>query len=364
MRILHLLNHIQNIGNGIVNVATDLACLQSQSGHVVAIAAGQKVDYSINIETYEALLARYGVKHFVFEQTRTPRSLFLAIGRYRQIIRDFQPDIVHVHMMTGVVLAKVLRSGFAYRIVSTIHNEFQRSAALMGLADKVIAVSQAVATAMTQRGIAPHKIEVIQNGTIGSPRQQPMLAYEPLPLQRPAITTVAGLYARKGIRDLIEGFDQVAASGSSAHLYIVGDGADRPQLEAQAQASSFAHRIHFEGFQLEPQRYLRSTDVFVLASLRDPCPLVISEAREAGCAIVASQVDGIPEALDGGDAGLLTDPGNSASIAAALRQLLEDSACLAHWRQMAQKDLANLSATRVHEETLELYKSCLLEEIS
>ncbi|MFN6036111.1 MAG: glycosyltransferase, partial [Dolichospermum sp.] len=39
MRILHITNHLQKIGNGIVNVAVDLACLQAQSGLDVAVAS-------------------------------------------------------------------------------------------------------------------------------------------------------------------------------------------------------------------------------------------------------------------------------------------------------------------------------------
>ena len=257
MRILHLLNHTQNIGNGIVNVAVDLACLQSQAGHEVAIASAKAQGEASDIEDYRSLLAGYGVQYFVLEQHRTLTNLLQMPGRYRQIVKDFQPDIVHVHMMTGVVLAKALRLGFPYRLVSTVHNEFQRSAGLMGLADRVIAVSYAVAAAMHKRGIPQYKLKAIRNATIGSPRQKPVMDYEPLPLERPAITTVAGLYTRKGISDLIEGFNQVAAKLSTAHLYIVGNGPDRLQFESQAGASLFAQRIHFEGFQPEPQRYLR-----------------------------------------------------------------------------------------------------------
>jgi hypothetical protein len=63
MRILHILNHIQEIGNGIVNVAIDLACLQAKAGHEVSVAsAGGE---------YEELLSRYGAKHFKLDQTRT-----------------------------------------------------------------------------------------------------------------------------------------------------------------------------------------------------------------------------------------------------------------------------------------------------
>ncbi|MGC8713990.1 MAG: hypothetical protein ACP5RH_16505 [Leptodesmis sp.] len=60
MRILHLLNDIRELGNGIINVAVDLACLQAKAGYEVAVAsAGGE---------YEALLAQYGVRHFHLNQ--------------------------------------------------------------------------------------------------------------------------------------------------------------------------------------------------------------------------------------------------------------------------------------------------------
>ena len=92
MRILHITNHVEKIGNGIVNVAVDLACLQAKSGFDIAVAsAGGE---------YEQLLADHGVEHFYLNQSRTPLNLIKAVWDYRQIIKEFQPDIVHVHMMT------------------------------------------------------------------------------------------------------------------------------------------------------------------------------------------------------------------------------------------------------------------------
>ena len=216
MRILHILNHVQEIGNGIVNVAIDLACLQAKAGYEVAIAsAGGE---------YEELMARYGVMHCKLDQARTPINLLKAAARYRAIAQEFQPDIVHAHMMTGVVLARALRVGFGYAVVSTVHNEFQRSAVLMGWADRVIAVSKAVAQSMARRGIPQNKLRVVNNGTLDSPRTRQMTEYQPMPLQRPAIATVAGMYRRKGIAELIEAFAQIAAEFPDAHLYLVGNG--------------------------------------------------------------------------------------------------------------------------------------------
>ncbi len=77
MRIIHILNHVQEIGNGIVNVAVDLACLQAKSGFEVAVvSAGGE---------YESLLDIYGVKHYQLDQRRKPISIIKAAIRYRAI---------------------------------------------------------------------------------------------------------------------------------------------------------------------------------------------------------------------------------------------------------------------------------------
>lgn len=351
MRILHILNHVQDIGNGIVNVAVDLACLQAKAGHHVSVA-------SVGGE-YEDLMERYGVRRFKLDQARKPINLIQAARRYRVAIGEFQPDIVHAHMMTGVVLAHVLRYGANYALVSTVHNEFQRSAILMGLADRVIAISKAVAQSMARRGVPQTKLRVVCNGTLGSPRTRQLSEYHPMPLQRPAIATVAGMYHRKGIAELIDAFAKIAVEFPQAHLYLVGNGPDRPLFEARAQNTPVADRIHFEGFQREPQRFLLSTDIFVLASHREPFGLVLSEAREAGCAIIASGVDGIPEALDGGQAGLLVPPGDNQALATAMAQLLSDPSLMQEWKAKAQHNLEWLTVERVNQETLAVYRELL-----
>jgi glycosyltransferase involved in cell wall biosynthesis len=353
MRILHITNHIQKIGNGIVNVAVDLACLQTEKSLDVAVAsAGGE---------YEILLASHGISHFKLDQSRTPVKMIKAACRYREIIKEFQPDIVHAHMMTGVVLAGILKNSGQYSLVSTVHNEFQRSAVLMGLADRVIAVSHAVADSMMRRGIPAKKLRVVANGTLNSPRHRKIQDYQPLPLHHPAITTVAGMYSRKGIGELIEAFNLIAKDFPKAHLYLVGDGPERAIFETIINSKVFRdeglhERIHFEGFQPEPQRYMLSTDIFVLASHCESFGLVLTEAREAGCAIVASDVDGIPETLDHRQAGILVPPKDSQQLANALAQLLSDTKQLQKWKFRAKQNLERFSAARVNEETLNVYR--------
>ncbi|NJL80443.1 MAG: glycosyltransferase [Richelia sp. SM2_1_7] len=84
--------------------------------------------------------------------------------------------------------------------------------------------------------------------------------------------------------------------------------------------------------------------------------LVLSEAREAGCAIIATDVDGIPEALDYGEAGLLVPAKDSQALAAKLKTLLDDSNALNEWKNRASQNLERLNVKRVCQETLAVYQ--------
>jgi glycosyltransferase involved in cell wall biosynthesis len=170
------------------------------------------------------------------------------------------------------------------------------------------------------------------------------------------------MYRRKGISELIAAFEGVASRYREAHLYLVGNGPDRPAFEGLARRSAASSRIHFEGFQKEPQRYMLAADVFVLASHREPFGLVLTEAREARCAIVASDVDGIPEALDGGNAGLLVPPKDVASLEAALVRLLSDPEEKAKWQRLATQNLRMYSVNRVAQETEFVYRQLLQDK--
>lgn len=346
MKILHILNEFGELGNGIVNVAADLACLQAELGHDVVVASGGG--------SYEPLLVRFGGRHVRIDQTRHPLAIVRAAERYVRLIRAFQPDVVHAHMMTGAVLAWALRRSGHYRLVTTVHNEYQRSAVLMGLGDRVVAVSEAVGHAMRRRGIPGNRIRVVRNGTIGSPRRTPLPEVSPAELRRPAIVTVGAVSVRKGSLDLIRAFAEVAPYVPEAHLYFVGN-RDLPEAEQLAEQSGYGERIHFVGFEPQPQRYLLAADVFVLPSHHDPFPLVLLEAREAGLPIVASAVDGIPEALNYGQSGVLVPPREPQALADALLTLLRLPEERFRLAVAARQGLAYYSARRMTEEYLAIY---------
>lgn len=347
MRILHLLNHVDRVGNGIVHVAVDLACVQAREGHEVWVASKGGA--------YEALLARYGVHHVRIDQARRPLTLVSAILALRRLLGQARPDVVHAHMVTGYLMARVLRPFARWRLVASVHNEWQRSSTLMGGADRVILMSEEAVDRLSARGMPRARLRAVRNGTVGGPRLLDEVEL-PVGLQQPAIVTVAGLYERKGIADLIAAFVLLAPRHPDAHLYLVGEGPDRARFEEQAHATAVAPRIHFAGFQPSPRAWLRESTVFVLASHAEPGGLVLPEARDCGCAIISTAVDGSPELLDGGRAGLLVPAQDPAALAAAITRLLDEPAERQRWRDAARANLDWLSIDRQYRETLAVYR--------
>src|ERR1035438_3467946 len=70
--------------------------------------------------------------------------------------------------------------------------------------------------------------------------------------------------------------------------------------------------------------WLRAIDIFVLPSLSEALSNALMEAMACGCPVVASNVGGNPELVRNGETGLLFEPGDAASLAAALQIFVEN----------------------------------------
>jgi glycosyltransferase involved in cell wall biosynthesis len=347
MRIVHVLNHTNRL-NGHVHAAVDLACAQSASGHKVAVVSGGG--------DFDALLAANDVETICIDQRRHPLVALTAIAALTRLMRRF--DVAHAHMMTSAILCFPASKITGVPLVTTVHNEFERSAVAMGVGKRVIAVSGAVARSMERRGIPASRLRVVLNGTIGTLRYGKPPG-PPLVLGSPSILSVGGLHPRKGIPDLLKAFEIVAAAIPGARLHIVGEGPCKAEYRKMAAAMPCASAITFHGGQDDPRPWFQGADVFVLASHAEPAGLVLSEACEAGCAIVASNVDGIPEMLDGGKAGVLIPPRSPTMLAEALIKLLTTPNALMDAKYCAIANTQRMSLDRVTKQTLDVYWECL-----
>jgi glycosyltransferase involved in cell wall biosynthesis len=363
MKIVHLANHAQTIGNGTVNMMVDLACVQARLGHDVVVASSGG--------GFEPLLRRHGINHVLLQQSRQPWRVPSMVAGFNRLIDRFDPDIVHAHMMTGALVSRFAGMRRRFALVTTVHQEFQKSPSLVRCGDHMVAVSESVAESLIEGGMLRERLSVVRNGAVDAPRLICRPPAKPVRLKHPNVLSVAGMYRRKGIADLLQAFAQVHEEAleereflPQPHLYLAGGGPDRYSMEELAAQLGIADVVHFLGFVADPRPYLAEADVFALASHVDPCPLVLSEAREAGCAIVGTRVGGIPEILDGGSAGVLVPPGEPDQLAMKLRWLLMDTHARVQLAARAKCNLEAFSVERVAREYMAVYQRALSERAS
>jgi glycosyltransferase involved in cell wall biosynthesis len=348
IRILHLANNLSNHGNGIVNVAVDLAMEQARRGNIVAFASGGG--------GHDALLEGVGVQCLSAPQIGAASALQNSL-RLFGILRRFKPHLVHAHMRNGLALTLPWARLLHIPIVMHLHNIHDRGYGMMRWPQCIIAVSTAVQAELVNQGVPVDRVRVVLNGTLDSLRLPPTAS--PAHLVRPSIVTVAGMMHRKGIAELIEAFAKLPADASHTHLYLVGGGSEQSSFQELARQSGAGDRIHFEGFRADPRPYLQSADLFVLASRRESFGLAILEAREAGCVVLATDVDGIPELLERGRCGVLVPPQDPTALAAEIGRILRDRSLQEKLRKEAKIGLERFTVSRMTDEIMAIYGEML-----
>jgi glycosyltransferase involved in cell wall biosynthesis len=151
-----------------------------------------------------------------------------------------------------------------------------------------------------------------------------------VPDAAPLILTVGRMVTKKGYDVLVQALPGVLEKEPAAHVVMAGGG-DRLEEWQQATAR-WADRVHFPGVVLRdtlPDLY-RAADLFVLPAIHDRkgnvdgLPNVILEAMASGLPVVASDISGIPLAVEHGATGRLVAEGDAGDLAEALLEVLAD----------------------------------------
>ncbi|MBV1837829.1 glycosyltransferase family 4 protein [Acetobacter estunensis] len=352
--IVHLSKHCGR-GNGNVHVAVDLACEQARAGHTVYFCSGEG--------TFVPLLEREGVHYRFFAQDqKKPAALLGSMVALTRLCRTASVDILHAHMMGGVVVGAVASRLANVPLVATVHNSFDRHSVLMRLGDRVVAVSEADRKALVERGFSPDRTRVVWNAPVASVRNahsEEDVSRSVPKLSHPNIVMICGLHARKGVFDVIEAATMLLPSMPEWTLYIAGEGPDRVYLEQRVMAAGLTDRIVFLGYVEHPEALYSQTDIFVLASYADPGSLTIGEARAAGCAIVATSVGGTPEMLEFGAAGCLIPPGRSDILARELGVIMRDPSRRETMRKAARRGAEIFDVKRLVPDYMRIYEEVI-----
>lgn len=200
---------------------------------------------------------------------------------------------------------------------------------VLPLADAVVANSRGVAEDLALFINLPReKLRVIHNPALRP--DVPELAAQPLehpwfaPGAPPVILGLGRLHKHKDFPTLIRAFKE-ARRTREMRLMIVGEGEDRPALEALVRDLDLSDTVRLPGLALNPYPYLKRSATLVLSSTSEGFGNVLIEAMACGTSVVATDCPGGPrEILEDGKHGILVPVGDHGALAAAIVRSLDE----------------------------------------
>jgi glycosyltransferase involved in cell wall biosynthesis len=247
--------------------------------------------------------------------------------------------IWHGHDYKTNALGLLLRRFHPMRLVTTVHGwvHHTRRTPLYYRVDRyclpryerVICVSDDLFEACLAAGVSQRNCVLMENGIDAEEyRRRQTTAQAKAALGYTSDCVLVGAVGRlekeKAFDVLIGAVADLVAAGVDARLVIVGEGGDRPRLEALAADLGVRDRVSLPGWHAEVRAYYEAMDVFALSSLREGLPNVLLEAMALEVPVVATRVNGVPRVIRDGQDGILVDAGDRPGMAAALRILVTD----------------------------------------
>ncbi len=357
MRIL-LLNDYSRPAGGAERIVATLRDALRASGHEVLLFASNApaVDLA-GLADVECFGTTSGWRTLV--QCANPRA---AAGLHR-LLREFQPDVVHVNLyltQLSPLILRVLRETPAvyyaqwYRAVCPKGTKtlpdgaacsfpagtacwqqgcipLRDAPALLaqgamdrrwnGVFRRTAAISQAVAARLDEWGNP-----VLQNARVippGVPAVPPRTEMADFPL----FVFAGRLVPEKGAETLLQAFARVFSEAPSARLILAGEGPLRTSLQALASALGLSHAVEFRGHLATSEvqdLVCRAWAVCVPSQWEEPFGFIAAEAQMAGVAVIASRTGGLTDIVEHGRTGWLCRPGDPDTLAEALLAAASD----------------------------------------
>lgn len=305
-----------------------------------------------------------------------PRGL-AGLIRLARRLRASGVDILHTYLVSANVYGTVAgRLGGVRAVITTRRDTgFSRNWRLRlceewlinPMVDRVVAVSPAVADcARREHGLGSRNVVTIENGV-------DLAAWNPdrhhreevrhewgLAADDPAVGVVAHLSPIKGHADFLRAAARVAKDSPRARFFLIGDGALRGALEAQAHALGIADRVVFTGSRDDVARLMAMLDVVVVPSHTEGMSNALLEAMAMARPVVAAAAGGNPDVVRDGENGRLVAPRDPEALAAALLALVADRPAAEALGRAARRSVGDrFAVARMVARHEQLYESLL-----
>ena len=324
-------------GSGIVG--SELGRELAERGHTVHFISSslptRLIELSDKIQFHEVEMMSYPL----FEHQ--PYTLALAT-KMATVARSENLDLLHVHYaiphsISAILARESLKPKRDLPVITTLHGT---DITLVGAdrsylpitrygiqqSDGVTAVSKFLKQA-TIETFDFDDIEVIPNFICENHYKK--LADSPLKKELASngeriLVHVSNFRAVKRPADCVEILAKVLQKGGNARLVMVGDGPEYSAVHHRARVLNVLDKTEFVGKQAKIADYLGVSDVSLLPSELESFGLAALEAQACEVPVVASRVGGIPEVINDGETGFMSDIGDTEKMSDDVLKLLND----------------------------------------
>ena len=285
-----------------------------------------------------------------------PRALLTLLAELRR-----GPALLHAHDAHALTLAGLAAWGRPAPLVVTRRVDFPlRGRGFWRRADRVIAVSEAVAAVLRADGIDPARIAVVHSGVdlaeAEAATPSGLRARLGVPPAAPLAVHLGALVPHKDQATLLRAAALVRERCPGLHWVVAGEGEQRGALEALRDGLGLGDRLHLVGQVDEPLRVLAEADLFVMSSRDEGLGTSVLDAMARGIPVASTDAGGLPEMLSGG-AGLLVPVGDPSALADAVTRIVTDPALRSDLARRARAAVCRFTAGRMAEEVLTVYRS-------
>lgn len=353
MKILMLMDVFHTL-NGAERLSVQLAeALNQRPGMRADIASMYTADTGGHREAMARLRAR-GIDNFHFLGLKVhpdPVSFARAVWRLRRILRTGEYDIVETYTVTPAIAASWATRGLQTRFVGGLHHAYERTehnglrhkawrfsvrsnprARFYGISDYVSRLWTAYS------GTKPAQTRTVYNGIPdeffeATPEREGVRAEFGIPTDTAVALFVGSIVGYKGVDVAIEALGPVLRE-RNLHLVFAGawttpSGEDFEgeagffqKLQGRVAEGGWADRVHFIGRRDDIPRLMASSDLLIHPTRIEGFGLVLAEAMAAGLPVVTTNVQAIPEVLQGTNA-RMTPPADAASFRNAVLETLD-----------------------------------------
>tara|TARA_R100001369_G_scaffold86950_1_gene121960 strand:- start:3819 stop:4895 length:1077 start_codon:yes stop_codon:yes gene_type:complete len=321
MKILYIITGLAQ--GGAERVVCDLADAMFRKGHEVKIA----------YLTGEVLTRPSNTKiELIKVNLNNMRLLIPAYIKFKKIIREYQPDVVHSHMVHANLFSRLVRITVPMKkLISTAHNSNEGGRGRMflyrathNLSELTTNVSNTAVTSFELKNAVPNNsMKTVYNGVDFNKFNYYSLAKkelcDELKLDENCkiILSVGRFNKQKNYPNLLKAIEILKREVDySFKLIIAGDGELRPLLESMIKEKGLEHDVILLGRRHDVPTLMSACDVFVLSSDYEGLPTVLIEAIACQAQVVSTEVSGAREII--GDYGYIVPTKDSAKLSTVI----------------------------------------------